>query len=44
MMYRLMFEVQKFLYAQPDAKVANGVYWTNVWIGVAATLLSSIVS
>lgn len=44
MMYRLMFEVMKFLYFQPDAKVANGIFWANRWLGVATTLLGIIVS
>lgn len=44
MMYRMVFEIQKFLYAQPDAKVANGIFWANRWLGVATTLLGIIVN
>ena len=22
------------LYAQPDAKVANGIFWTNFWLSI----------
>lgn len=44
MMYSLIFEAQRFLYFQPDAKVANGIFWANRWIGVAYQLLSIIIS
>ena len=27
------------LCAQPDAKVANGMYWTNVWLMIARNLI-----
>lgn len=31
---------QTVLYLQPDAKLANGVYWTKFWIALATQLVS----
>jgi len=31
-MYKAMYTIQLALYAQPDAKIANGIYWTGVWV------------
>jgi hypothetical protein len=31
---------QLALYCQPDAKIANGMYWTNFWLNLATSLLS----
>lgn len=31
---------QVALYCQPDAKIANGMYWTEFWLNLATTLLS----
>ena len=39
-MYRAMYIVQLALFAQPDAKIANGIYWTRVWLSLAIGLVS----
>jgi hypothetical protein len=31
---------QVALYCQPDAKLANGIYWTNFWMDLATKLFS----
>jgi len=32
MIYRLTFLFTLALFAQPDAKIANGIYWTHFWL------------
>lgn len=39
MIVEVLIVVQLALYAQPDAKIANGVYWTQFWLDVAAKIL-----
>lgn len=39
-MYRALYLVQLALFAQPDAKIANGIYWTRVWLTLAMWLVS----
>lgn len=34
-MQTAIYQIQKFLALQPDAKVAQGMYWTGVWVWVA---------
>lgn len=36
---KLSFAVSLALFAQPDAKIANGVYWTNFWLDLASKLI-----
>lgn len=38
-MYKILYTIQVALYVQPDAKVANGVFWTKFWIGILAAIL-----
>lgn len=33
-MQTAIYQIQKFLALQPDAKVAQGIYWSGVWIWV----------
>lgn len=37
--FKLAYVLQVALYAQPDAKVANGVYWTEFWLHIAEKIL-----
>lgn len=41
-MLRVIFLVELALFAQPDAKVANGIYWTNFWLGIIGRLVGSL--
>lgn len=37
---RISLAIQVALYAQPDAKIANGMYWTDFWLRLATALIS----
>lgn len=37
---KLAFVAQMALFAQPDVKIANGIYWTEFWLHLAAKLLT----
>lgn len=37
---RISLAIQVALYAQPDAKIANGMYWTDFWLRLATALVS----
>lgn len=37
--YRLAVMLQVMLFCQPDAKVANGMYWFNFWLNLASKLV-----
>lgn len=37
---KILFAIQLALYVQPDAKVANGLYWTEFWINISANILN----
>ena len=37
---KISYTIALALCTQPDAKIANGMYWTNFWLTLLQSLLS----
>lgn len=40
MLVTIAMAAQTALFCQPDAKVANGMYWTEFWLTLCAGILT----
>lgn len=40
LVFKIATIIQTALYCQPDAKIANGIYWFNFWLNVASKILN----
>lgn len=40
MIVKVAIIIQTVLYLQPDAKLANGVYWAKFWMNLATSIVS----
>jgi len=40
MIYHVITVANIALYAQPDAKVANGLFWCHFWLDLAISIIT----